>query len=88
MFLEEYKNYLAALAQYKFIKEGNTEITAHMDKFLSGMKIDIESDFKSLNTKAELDTYRKSELEKMFQTWWADIKTPTENAIEHILKNT
>lgn len=88
LFLEEFKNYLSALGQYKFIKEGNTEISSHMDKFLSGIKIDIESDFKSLNTKAELSSHRKSELEKMFQTWSTDIKAPTENAIEHILKNT
>lgn len=88
LFLEEYKNYISALGQYKFIKEGNTEIKSHIDKFLSGIKIDVNPDFKSLNTKAELDAHRKSELEKMFQTWWTDIKTPTENAIEHILKNT
>lgn len=88
LFLEEYKNYISALGQYRFIKEGNSEITVHIDKFANGIKIDIDSDFKSLNTKAELDEYRKTELEKMFKTWWTEIKTPTENAIEHILKNT
>ena len=87
LFLEEYKNYLSALGQYKFIKEGNTEITAHLDKLLGGTKIDLTTDFRSLNTKAELDAHRKSELAKLIETWNTEIKMPTEKAIEHILKN-
>lgn len=85
--LDELKNYIAALASYKFLKNGETKITEHLNKIKSGVGYKINPDIRTATTIEQIDELTKHEKEKFTLYWQKEFRDETKKALDVILKN-
>lgn len=86
LFLDEFKNYMAILGEYKFLKNGNTLINEHITSLSNGIGFRQES-VDELTTRQQLEDYRTAQIANLNAYWETSVKNPSLIAIEHILHN-
>lgn len=88
VYATDLKNYIAALAGYKVLKNGNTQINPHIEKMINGIDFEINSTLlASLGMNGDVDKFMTEEKARFNAYWQTHIKTETTNALDIILNN-
>jgi hypothetical protein len=88
IYRDELKNFIAPIAAYKILKNGDSKINEHLDKLNSGLMFFInKEDFLKTKSFEEVDTLLEQERQRFSIFWKQKIKDESKKSLDIILRN-